>query len=46
MSNILNKPMILALLAFVFAELVTLIGLAGPVESFLAYAPGGQAGHC
>jgi uncharacterized protein len=35
--------LILALLAFVFAELVTLIGLAGPVESFLAYAPGGQA---
>jgi uncharacterized protein len=35
--------LILALLAFVFAKIVTLIGLAGPLEGFLAYAPGGQA---
>jgi uncharacterized protein len=35
--------LILALLAFAFAEIVTLIGLAGPLEGFLAYAPGGQA---
>lgn len=35
--------LILALLAFVFSELVTLLGLARPVEGFLAYAPGGQA---
>ena len=35
--------LILALLAFAFTGLVTLTGLAGPVEAFLAYAPGGQA---
>ena len=34
---------ILALLAAVFTEIVTLSGLAKPVEGFLAFAPGGQA---
>ena len=34
---------ILALLAALFTEIVTLSGLAKPVEGFLAFAPGGQA---
>jgi membrane AbrB-like protein len=34
---------ILALLAAVFTEIVSLSGLAKPVEGFLAFAPGGQA---
>jgi uncharacterized protein len=34
---------ILAVLAAVFTEIVTLSGLAKPVEGFLAFAPGGQA---
>jgi uncharacterized protein len=35
--------LILAMLAAVMAEIVVLAGLAGPVEAFLAFAPGGQA---
>lgn len=35
--------LILAALAAGFTELVYLLGLAPPVESFLAFAPGGQA---
>lgn len=35
--------LILALLAVCFAEIVTLFGLAPPLEGFLAFAPGGQA---
>lgn len=35
--------LILACLAAAFTELVTLTGLAPPVEGFLAFAPGGQA---
>lgn len=34
---------ILALLAAVFTEIVTLAGFARPLEAFLSYAPGGQA---
>lgn len=34
---------ILAVLAALFTEIVTLTGLASPVEAFLAFAPGGQA---
>lgn len=34
---------LLAAMAAVFTELVTLTGLAQPVEGFLAFAPGGQA---
>ncbi|MFN3605946.1 MAG: AbrB family transcriptional regulator, partial [Cypionkella sp.] len=34
---------VLAVLAAVFTEIVTLSGLAQPVEGFLAFAPGGQA---
>ena len=34
---------LLAALAALFTELVTLTGLAHPVEAFLAFAPGGQA---
>ncbi len=34
---------LLAALAAVFTEVVTLTGLAAPVEGFLAFAPGGQA---
>lgn len=34
---------VLAALAAVFTEIVTLTGLAQPVEGFLAFAPGGQA---
>jgi len=34
---------LLALLAVAFTEFVVLTGLAGPVEGFLAFAPGGQA---
>jgi len=34
---------LLALLAAAFTEIVTLSGLAKPVEGFLAFAPGGQA---
>ncbi|TCL00595.1 hypothetical protein BXY66_3239 [Shimia isoporae] len=35
--------LVLALLAAIFAEGVTLLGLAPPMEAFLAFAPGGQA---
>ena len=34
---------ILAVLAGAVAEAVVLLGLAGPIEAFLAFAPGGQA---
>ncbi|WP_270732136.1 AbrB family transcriptional regulator [Shimia sp. Alg240-R146] len=34
---------VLAALAAAFAEAVTLLGLAPPMEAFLAFAPGGQA---
>jgi uncharacterized protein len=34
---------LLAILAVVFTEIVVLSGLAGPIEGFLAFAPGGQA---
>ncbi len=34
---------LLAAMAAVFTEIVTLTGLAQPVEGFLAFAPGGQA---
>lgn len=34
---------LLAVLAALFTEVVTLTGLADPVEAFLAFAPGGQA---
>jgi uncharacterized protein len=34
---------LLAVLAAVFTEIVTLTGLAKPVEGFLSFAPGGQA---
>ncbi|MCV2865918.1 AbrB family transcriptional regulator [Albidovulum sediminicola] len=34
---------LLAALAAVFTEIVTLSGLAHPIEGFLAFAPGGQA---
>lgn len=34
---------LLAVLAAIFTEIVTLSGLARPVEGFLAFAPGGQA---
>ena len=33
----------LALLAALFTEIVVLLGLAAPVDGFLAFAPGGQA---
>lgn len=35
--------LILAALAALFTEIVTLTGLAQPIEGFLAFAPGGQA---
>lgn len=35
--------LILAVLAALFTEIVTLSGLARPVDGFLAFAPGGQA---
>lgn len=35
--------LLLAVLAAIFTELVTLTGLARPIEGFLAFAPGGQA---
>ncbi|WP_421905795.1 AbrB family transcriptional regulator [Mameliella sp.] len=35
--------LILAVLAAIFSEVVVLLGLAPPVEGFLAFAPGGQA---
>lgn len=35
--------LILAALAALFAEIVVLLGIAPPLEGFLAYAPGGQA---
>lgn len=35
--------LVLAVLAAIFTELVTLTGLAKPIEGFLAFAPGGQA---
>ncbi|MGI9400997.1 MAG: AbrB family transcriptional regulator [Rhizobiaceae bacterium] len=34
---------ILAALAAIFSQMVTALGLANPVEAFLAFAPGGQA---
>ena len=34
---------ILAAIAAVFTEIVHILGLAGPVDGFLAFAPGGQA---
>ena len=34
---------ILAILAAIFTEVVTVTGLAKPIEGFLAFAPGGQA---
>ncbi|MDA7798244.1 AbrB family transcriptional regulator [bacterium] len=34
---------LLAVLTIAFTEIVVLSGLAGPVEGFLAFAPGGQA---
>lgn len=34
---------LLAVLAAIFTEIVTLTGLARPIEGFLAFAPGGQA---
>jgi membrane AbrB-like protein len=34
---------VLAVLAAIFTEIVTMTGLAQPVEGFLAFAPGGQA---
>ena len=34
---------ILAILAEIFTEIVTVTGLAKPIEGFLAFAPGGQA---
>lgn len=34
---------VLVVLAAIFTEIVTLTGLAQPVEGFLAFAPGGQA---
>lgn len=35
--------LILAALAAVFSQIVTHLGLANPIEAFLAFAPGGQA---
>ncbi|MDU8945428.1 AbrB family transcriptional regulator [Rhodophyticola sp. MJ-SS7] len=35
--------LLLAVLAAIFTEVVVLLGLARPVEGFLAFAPGGQA---
>jgi hypothetical protein len=35
--------LVLAVIALVFAEVVSLGGLAPPLEAFLAFAPGGQA---
>lgn len=35
--------LILAVLAAIFSEIVVVLGLAPPVEGFLAFAPGGQA---
>ncbi|SMX36865.1 AbrB family transcriptional regulator [Maliponia aquimaris] len=35
--------LILAVLAFIVTEMVVLLGLASPMEGFLAFAPGGQA---
>ncbi|TRW99398.1 AbrB family transcriptional regulator [Paracoccus sp. M683] len=34
---------ILALLAFIFTEIVVQLGFASPIEGFLSFAPGGQA---
>ena len=34
---------LLAVLTTIFAEIVTHLGLASPLEAFLAFAPGGQA---
>ncbi|WP_435259359.1 AbrB family transcriptional regulator [Thioclava sp. FR2] len=39
----LGFVVLLAALAAIFTEIVTLTGLARPVEGFLAFAPGGQA---
>ncbi|MDG1863735.1 MAG: AbrB family transcriptional regulator, partial [Yoonia sp.] len=35
--------LLLAILAIAFTEIIVMSGLAGPVEGFLAFAPGGQA---
>ena len=35
--------LILAVLTAIFTEIVYLLGISGPVETFLAFAPGGQA---
>lgn len=35
--------LLLAVLAAAFSEMVILLGLAGPLDAFLAFAPGGQA---
>lgn len=39
----LSYVVLLAALAALFTEVVTLTGLAQPIEGFLAFAPGGQA---
>ena len=39
----LGYCVILAVLSIVFAEIVIQSGLAGPLEAFIAFAPGGQA---
>ncbi len=39
----LGYCVLLALIAFVFASMVTGLGLAPPLEALIAYAPGGQA---
>lgn len=41
-AGVLNF-MLVALLAAVFAEAMSLLGLAPPLEAFLAFAPGGQS---
>ena len=35
--------LVLAAIAALFTEFINLLGLAGPVEAFLSFAPGGQA---
>ncbi|MGB1027155.1 MAG: AbrB family transcriptional regulator, partial [Rhodospirillaceae bacterium] len=35
--------LLLAILAAIFSQVVTALGLAPPLEGFLAFAPGGQA---
>lgn len=39
----LSFMLVLAVLAAIFAQIVTVLGFAYPVEAFLAFAPGGQA---